>query len=350
MSLPNRRAVIDDSDIRIRYDGAGWVQDISGGQDGTGTYGATYNHTLHTTKANGSLAFSFEGTSIQVYGTVNLSPTYNASIVSDPSFQPPWECFIDNISIGASKPSPFQENNWVFCENDHLNDGSHELKLNINMKQGTTFWLDYLQYTPSQTPENGLVVLVDNSDPSLSYDSTWQGVESTATMTTTQGGKVTFNFNGTQLTWIGVIPIDYPGNGSSASYSVDNGTPTSFDLVGHPATDGTSRYNQIFFTTPKLSPGSHNLSVTYNGNSQLTPLTLDYIYLTTSTSTSSSGPATTSPSSSSTSGHHTNVRFLVAEKITKASIVRSVHIWKQLDGRATRKRCLPATDINAFTK
>ncbi|KAF8079315.1 hypothetical protein FPV67DRAFT_110212 [Lyophyllum atratum] len=334
MSLPNRQIVIDDSDSQVRFIGSGWVMDSSGSQDGFGTYGATYEHTLHATKANDSLAFSFQGSSIQVFGTVDLSPTYGTALAS-PDFTPPWECFIDNTSIGSSTPSPFHENNWLLCEVDHLSDGQHELTLNVSMRQGTTFRVDYLQYTPSGnlSDSENAVVLVENTDPALSYDSDWREVDGVAHMTTTQGSQVTLNFTGTQLTWIGYIPIEQPGNGSSASYSIDNGSPTSFALVGHPPTDGTSRFNQIFFTTPRLAPGPHTMVVEYNGNPQLTPLTLEHIYLTTSSS-GGNPTATMQPGG----GKHTSVGPVVGGVVggiaAIAIILGLVFFWRRRQRRS----------------
>jgi len=46
-------------------------------------------------------------------------------------------------------------------------------------------------------------------------------------------------------------------------------------------------YNQKFFETPKLSAGQHKLVVTYLGNSQTTPLTLDYLIVQNGTATNS---------------------------------------------------------------
>ncbi|KAG6813716.1 hypothetical protein H0H92_008124 [Tricholoma furcatifolium] len=360
MSQSNWPVVLDDTNPQIQYIGSGWLENSTGDEDGYGTYGVTYNHTLHATQANDSFALSFQGSTIQVYGTVDLALAYNLSTLMSPSgFDPPWECYIDGISIGNSPASPYQENNWPLCESDTLYDGSHELTLNVSMKQGATFWVDYVEYTPT-TPVNGSVVRVDNMDPALSYDSTWQGVDGLANMTNTQGGKVSFNFTGmkapgsyffgmilildwhlgTQLIWMGYIPVEYPGNASSASYSIDNGTSTSFTLAGHPSTDGTSRYNQLFFTTPQLAPGSHNLVVTYNGNSQLTPLTLDYIYLT----TSSSGNETSSTNNTGGS-HHTHVGAIaggVVGGVVLIAIIIARLFWR-------RKHGSPASAIGPLT-
>ncbi|KAG5642921.1 hypothetical protein DXG03_001872 [Asterophora parasitica] len=276
-----RPLVIDDTDPRVRYGGSGWQSDIPGSQDNFGTHGETYNGTLHAATSDGSFAFSFQGNSIRVFGTVNLAPVYgDYGAVAGPNFTPPWECFVDNISIGAAKANPFHENNWLLCNSDRLNDGPHELTFKSQNITKGTLWVDYLQYTPDKPPTEPSVVLVANTDPEIRYDSTWQGVDGVANMTSTNGAKVTFNFTGTKLAWLGYIPIERPGNGTSASYSIDGESPTTFFLAGHPPFDGTSLYNQNFFTTPDLPNGPHTIVVTYQGNSSFTPLTLDHIYLT----------------------------------------------------------------------
>ncbi|KAG6813717.1 hypothetical protein H0H92_008125 [Tricholoma furcatifolium] len=202
MSQPNRPVVLDDTSSQIQYIGSGWLEDSTGDQDGYGTYGATYNQTLHATQANDSLTLSFEG------------------------FNPPWECFIDDVSIGNSPASPYHENNWLLCEGV-LSDGSHKLTLNISMNPGQIFWVDYIEYTPT-TPIDGSVVLVENTDPALSYDSTWQEVDGLAKMTNTQGGGVSFNFTGIKFTPLTLDYIYLTTSFSAAASS--SGNETSPDI------------------------------------------------------------------------------------------------------------------------
>lgn len=85
---------------------------------------------------------------------------------------------------------------------------------------------------------------------------------------------------GTSLTWLGFIPTELSHNASSASYSIDGGPPVSFRLNGLPPTATSTVYNQVFFTTPDLSPGAHSLVVTYLGNNSVTPLVLSHMYVT----------------------------------------------------------------------
>ncbi|KAG5638614.1 hypothetical protein H0H81_011504 [Sphagnurus paluster] len=293
-----RQVVIDDTDSRIIYSGQGWFQD-QGSEDNVGNFGPTYLRTSHGTKANGSASFAFKGTSISVVGTTNLVQIDNGT-----RWDPSWECFVDQISIGATAPFPYAENNWYLCQQNTLNDGPHEITINVTTA-GNTFWLDYLLFTPSPTLSyNENVLLVQNNDPAIIYDSNWGALGGGANMTTVNGAEAKFNFVGSSIslkalealanffvTWVGFIPTELPHGAASGSYSVDGGDPVTFQLNGLSPTATVTIYNQAFFTTPNLTPGPHSLLVTYLGaSSPATPLTLDYLYVT-NTSTSNNEPS-----------------------------------------------------------
>jgi hypothetical protein len=249
------------------------------------------------------------------------------------NWDPHWECFVDNISIGALDLGEGVSNNRVLCEKTELNDGPHEFTINITSTSGVgTFWLDYIHYAPSATvSEETAYILVDNGDPAINYGSGWGALGSTANMTTVNGSEWTFDFTGMSyvrifsarikyrrisgrgLSWFSFIPTELSHNGSLATYSVDGGSPVTFILAGlsDPQGTGPTQYNQVFFTTPELSAGPHTLLVVNRGNNQQTPLTLDYLVIRNSSSPVdlSSSPAATAtlsdpvnPGSSGSSG------------------------------------------------
>ncbi|GLB40813.1 hypothetical protein LshimejAT787_0900280 [Lyophyllum shimeji] len=267
-----RRVIIDDTDSRISYSGQGWFQD-QGSQDGAGNFGPTYKRTSHGTNSDGSLSFTFEGTSISVWGTTNLAQLDNGT-----HWDPAWECFVDNVSIGSAKPFPFAENNWLLCNQDVLNDGQHQLTVKVT-STGHTFWLDYLTFTPSPKVSAG----------------------GTANMTTVKGSQAKFDFVGKSVTWVGFVPTELAHAPASGSFTIDGGSPISFKLNGLPADATTTVYNQAFFTTPDLTPGPHTLRVTYNGaDGPATPLTVDYLFVTnTSIPTPASAGSTAAPQGAS---------------------------------------------------
>lgn len=61
-----RNVVVDDTDGKIQYSGAGWFLDQSGDQDGDGNFGPTYKKTLHGTTVDGSFSFPFTGESLSL--------------------------------------------------------------------------------------------------------------------------------------------------------------------------------------------------------------------------------------------------------------------------------------------
>ncbi|KAF9478490.1 hypothetical protein BDN70DRAFT_836032 [Pholiota conissans] len=302
MSSPPRLVVVDDTDPDIQYSGP-WFADSSGSQDKSGNFGPAYQSTLHGTTLNASLSYSFTGTQVKVWGSNNLR---NDSGVLDPT----WECFIDHISIGATTPFQFAENNWVFCEQDTLVDGSHVLTVNATVKKAQTFWFDQIQYAPSASvPLDNKTILIDSLDPQVlsAYGSGWGSLGGTANQTTTTNSLFTFNFTGVSLSWYGFIPTEYPHAATTATYSVDGKTPVGFLLNGLPASSGTV-YNQKFFQTEKLAQGNHQIVVLFQGNGQTTPLTLDYLMVQNGTAGSNS---TTAPSDDGTQQHHkSNAGFI----------------------------------------
>ena len=190
------------------------------------------------------------------------------------------------------------------CQGSQLADGPHTLTVNVTTT-GNTFWFDRLQFTPSPgiSSENETnVVFVNIDDPAIEYGLGWQQLGDTANCTTKLGSQLKFNFTGkfeilliilhnesqrkffhhigTSLSWLGFIPTELSHSASSASYSIDGGSPVSFKLNGLPPAATSTVYNQVFFTTPKLSPGAHSLVVTYLGDNSVTPLVLSNMYVT----------------------------------------------------------------------
>ncbi|KAG6873170.1 hypothetical protein C0995_002019 [Termitomyces sp. Mi166 len=288
MVSPPRQIVVDDADSQIHYFGSGWFED-EGSQDKVGNFGPTYKTTSHGTKGNDSISFSFVGSSVTVWGTTSLKQVDNGT-----SFDPSWECFVDQISIGATKPFQFPENNWVLCEEETITDGVHVITINVT-STGNTFWFDYITYTPSpSTSYETAVLLVQNTDSAMIYGAGWGALGGTANMTTKVGSEAIFSFVGTSLTWVGFIPTELPHNASKASYSIDNRASVNFPLNGLSPTATTTIYNQVFFTTPDLAIGPHTILITYEGgNGPSTPLTLDYLFV---TNTSMPAPLTSSAS------------------------------------------------------
>lgn len=232
-------------------------------------------------------------------------------------YDPTWQCFIDDISIGSAPPFPAQENNWVFCQQDTLVDGPHILTVNATVMKKQTFWFDNIEYVPSASvPLDQEAIVVYNLDPQLHYGPGWGSLGGNANATGATGSTFSFDFIGMQihisiiivshtivtsgvsLTWFGWIPKEFPLGSSPATYSIDGQTPINFLLKGL-ATNISTLYNQLFFETNQLSPGSHALEVVYQGNNS-TPLTYYSLIIQNgtlpSTTTSVTGVSTTAGS------------------------------------------------------
>lgn len=97
---------------------------------------------------------------------------------------------------------------------------------------------------------------------------------------------------------------------------MDSSSPSSFVIPGLPPNAPTA-YNQLYFNLTGLSPGPHQLVVTYHGSSNKAPLAVDYFYIanaSSDTTSSSASPASTSSpitssssSSTSTSTSHSSI-------------------------------------------
>ncbi|KAH9484522.1 hypothetical protein JR316_0004004 [Psilocybe cubensis] len=298
MSIP-RWVAVDDADSRIQYIGSGWFQD-QGSQNDRGNFGASYKSTLHGTKSNASLSFTFSGAQVKVLGFNNIR---NDSGVIDPS----WECFVDNISIGQSKPSIAVDNYWTMCDHDQLVDGQHVITVNATVMKEQTFWVDQIRYVPSSyVPLDTAAVVVDNTDPAITFGDGWSNLGNFCNATNAANSIVTFPFNGASVSWYAFIP-ETPHTPTTGSYSVDGGPPSNFILNGIPINSPVKiEYNQKLFETPQYDPGPHTLVVTYLGNSSATPLTLDWLIVQNATATrSSNGSSTTQGGSDVPSSKHT---------------------------------------------
>ncbi|KAJ6524913.1 hypothetical protein DFH09DRAFT_1046695 [Mycena vulgaris] len=295
MSTVPRRILIDDADPAIQY-GAGWAPADTSKLDGLGNYGPVHAGTSHATTINGStLSFKFSGTSIAVFGTINIVDT--TGVVT-----PTWTCLVDGVPISEQNPTfKFPQNNWNLCAQPQLSTGAHTLTINVQTT-GRTFYIDYLLYTPTVDVDlDGAVLEYRNTDVSVSFQSGWQtwGAQN---VTQSNGASVALNFHGTAVTLIGYIPIELPKNSTGASYAIDGGASTSFTLAGLAQGVTTTVYTLPILQISGLSPAVHTLVVTYNGDSSHTPLPVGVFYVT-NTVVAAADPSSSPPSLTSTSFH-----------------------------------------------
>ncbi|KAJ7652100.1 hypothetical protein DFH06DRAFT_541391 [Mycena polygramma] len=143
------------------------------------------------------------------------------------------------------------------------------------------------------------------TDPAVNYSSGW-AVSTAANSSTpeprtqTNGAQVSLNFYGTSVTPYSVIPAEVPYPSASGRYTIDNGSPITFELGGISANMATAYY-QPLFTTPSLSNGPHNLVLTYGGDAAHIPLVVMGFVVTSNNGTVPSTSSASSPTSSSAS-------------------------------------------------
>ncbi|KAI3601318.1 hypothetical protein WG66_013255 [Moniliophthora roreri] len=307
-----RRVMVDDTDRRIRYEGGSWSLD-KGSFDHRGVFGAPYNGTMHGTNQNGSsFSLTFEGQFIQVRGAKD---TRNIPVAdrNNEFALPDWSCKVDGHFIDAYYYFNTTEDttNDVLCQEGNLAPGAHTFTLvvAINNPQTQMFWFDSIEYAPD--PEVNLAnetMRIYSHDPSIKYHN-----DSGAWIVGNYDSFVYAEREGTEVSLYTFIEGEEGHwQAAAANYIIDNSTsPTDFYISGsRPAPDGTSPtnyFNELLFTTPKLSPGPHTINLTLtDGRSpqNLTQgLTIDYFFVTVSDNSSQLNAIPESNSSFSTSRH-----------------------------------------------
>ncbi|KAF8880149.1 hypothetical protein BD779DRAFT_1099467 [Infundibulicybe gibba] len=289
-TLP-RRVIVDDVDPQIQYSGVGWQTTFP--RPDAQPNGLPFQNTTHYCETAASLSIQFQGSSPQVFGT------------SESGIENSYECFIDGTSIGSTAAAPIFENNNLLCDGALFVEGK-EYTLTLNLGQTSLpnpLWFDYVTYIPSiSVPLGSATVLVDRLDPAIEYVDAVMGVwtrDSLGTSTQGNGSSLVFDFTGTSVSWVGFTPQMPSGRPTSnATYSIDKANPVVFRLPS--GSPGENLTNQVFFTSPTLSPGSHSLEVTYKGNSAMPPLTLSYLIVTNNVSETSQPPTVSSTATTST--------------------------------------------------
>ncbi|GJJ15941.1 hypothetical protein Clacol_010220 [Clathrus columnatus] len=258
MAFEHRGIDRENNDPSISYIGE-WTTVPANIFNHVGDFGPPLSTTLHSTKTTSGFVFPFQGSSIFVYGTVNITDSGN----------PTWKCSVDGstngIGLGIPNSVPFVSNRWSLCNMTSIPDGSHELVVNIT-SDGTPFYLDYIGYLPSAdvSLENTLIV-IDNLDPMVNYVSGWEALGSAANQTTDPNSLFNLAFVGIQISWYGFLLPEAttggPRNVSSGEYSVDGTSFSPFQILN---TSGTAT---------------------------ITPLTLDYLIVANGSFSSSLSPS-----------------------------------------------------------
>ncbi|TFK66660.1 hypothetical protein BDN72DRAFT_899656 [Pluteus cervinus] len=292
-----RKVLIDDISDLVTYS-SGWTEDADT-EVKIDLYGPAFNKTVHKTGGAGSysLSFSFQGTGLEVMGITVGTPQNQTQ---DPALS----CTMDQQTFANSTATTNTDltEQWHLCSASGIADTKHTFTLNV-ASNGLPARFDYMLYVPSaDVSMDNKTIKVDSTDPGVQYSGTdWSDLKGIANMTQVTGGSATFDFIGRSLQWYGHIPSELPFAPTSGSFALDGGQPQNFTLQGLVGPSPQSKYNQLLFETPDLTPGPHHLEVTYWGNLATTPLSLDYLLVRNATFTSSSNPTTSASPTTSVS-------------------------------------------------
>ncbi|KAF7296057.1 hypothetical protein MKEN_01420800 [Mycena kentingensis (nom. inval.)] len=255
-------AIFDDADPAIEYTGA-WSHSQSSDE---------FLGTVTNTDTDGSTAsFSFKGTSVNVYGSVNpsIAGAAGTELIETYSF------IVDgNSSTRRTYTPPTTKSGDVlrhlpFYQSPPLVSGHHELKISVQKGQGVMF-LDYLTFDTA-VARNASAILIDDRDARVVYQPTkgWGASDAfddmmqTSQMSSEPGAGFSLQFEGKAISYWGSVPS---GNSTDISISIDGGPPTRFVQDPAPA---SLTHNTLIYSSGALADGNHTLVATAQGSSQI---------------------------------------------------------------------------------
>ncbi|KAF9255239.1 hypothetical protein L218DRAFT_358086 [Marasmius fiardii PR-910] len=156
---------------------------------------------------------------------------------------------------------------------------SHTLTVNVTIDDPTNqmFWLDYLEYAPLEDVNlDGNTLKIDSSDVRVTYNNgsaQWRELSPRLNGTGVAGGSLSFKFNGTSVSLYTFLEgSEQDWNSSPARYHIDDSEDTSFTIPGSKRLSGSGNrsdfFNQLLFTSPNLSAGEHELTLSFDGVAQ----------------------------------------------------------------------------------
>ncbi|TFY77126.1 hypothetical protein EWM64_g6884 [Hericium alpestre] len=267
---PTRHIVVDDTDPGIQYLGPGWSATSGNAVASFGTFGPTFNNTLHQVNntQGSSLQFQFTGTFVQLFGT--LDNAANKSI-------PNWQCFLDGHPVGQTTFLNETANQITLCQADSLPNTPHQVVVNVTTP-GPNFWFDNYLYDP--LPGASLAdstLKIDNTDLGIGLvGQGWSRYKDMWFLTSNNRDQLIFEFIGRSMTFVGVAPGELNGTSTTGTYQVDASPASSFIIPGH---GFLGEFNQQYFTTPDMPDGNHTLVVTYQGDASHAPMILEFFYV-----------------------------------------------------------------------
>ncbi|KAJ7290053.1 hypothetical protein C8J57DRAFT_1114044 [Mycena rebaudengoi] len=240
-------AIVDDHDPLVQYGGT-WVDD--------GAFHEFQATTKWSSTQGSTASFTFDGTSITVYGSVSRR-------------KPPQPSMTFTIDGSSSLSGSFTPANEVFqyhqalWTSPTLSSGTHTIVVTQNaVGQNSVaaprggIWFDYFLYTTASTAVKSYVI--DDADARIKYSGAWKRAGSvkdfqhTAIQSTAAGASLSLEFVGKSISYYGGAT----GNPMHASIVIDGGA-----AVNVVPTNPTET-NNLYFSSGALSDGKHTLVIT----------------------------------------------------------------------------------------
>ncbi|KAJ7490753.1 hypothetical protein FB451DRAFT_1389518 [Mycena latifolia] len=270
--------IVDDRDGQVQYHGL-W-------EHHSGTAPEYQSTTSASATPGDSVTFTFEGTSIDVFGTAGPGNggTMKFSIDQSPN---------SSYTAPATEVALYHQ---LFWTSGLLSDGSHTLlitHMSLPGNQTGKIFLDYILYNTTSTA--GKTLFVDDSDAHAEYSLGWNttggngNFKQAAHLSTSAGSSVSLAFEGNFVSASGPVFFGTKGEGFNASVAIDGGSPSPI-TQSHLSQVGQTTFNNILFTTSNLAPGNHTIVVTALDNH---PFGVDYFLFGGPTNTS--GAITSAP-------------------------------------------------------
>ncbi|KAJ7111266.1 hypothetical protein C8R44DRAFT_742398 [Mycena epipterygia] len=275
--------IVDDRDAQVHYSPpTDW---ISGDMGRALEYNST---TISAEHAGSSAELTFDGTSITVYGTVDVGNGASMAFHVD------------------------QTPDTTLWTSDVLPQGTHTLfvtqKSSSTTNDAQRIQLDYFIYNTTATA--GKTLFVDDSDARVEYSTGWGTMsgepyfQNATHFTALPGSSFSFTFEGDSVSLNGPMAFSSSENSSNASIVIDGGSPLSLQQH-HPILAGNLTLNSRIFETEGLSAGNHTVVVTLLDDQS--PFYIDYFLVGSMANTAAppagitaSAPAMPQPTSTST--------------------------------------------------
>ncbi|KAG6915034.1 hypothetical protein DXG01_013825 [Tephrocybe rancida] len=133
--------LVDDRDPTVLYEGD-WSQSIQNRTRNLEGCIPVGGSTMQTSSLGASISFSFEGTSVSVFGVSEREDDFLSV-----------DAYLDGNLVPKAPRSgnEFPHSNYPWFSASELPSGDHKIKLQLNPNNGSTvnFAFDYLTYTPS---------------------------------------------------------------------------------------------------------------------------------------------------------------------------------------------------------